>query len=494
MLGCLMKNPDLLFNERYPLCKDDFSPVELHKIIYCAIAKLAVKGAGIVTEVEIDNYVKDYPAKYEILQDGDWMGFVDTVRELSNSENYELYYNTVRKFSLLREMQKNGDSIVDYYDEMKSEESQNENLNKFTIEDIVRDIEVKSSHYRSKYDTNYTRAEMWAGEGFENVLDSFKETPAFGALVNSPYLTTLFQGWCRSHLLMRSAPSGMGKTRTAVGDLCMVSAQEMWSDEIGDFLVNSNFQGSSFYIHTEQKQETEIQPIFIACIANIPYHKIRKHDLTHEEELRVKKAAEILRASKIRLIDMPDFTISKLDSKIKECAVGHGCAYGVFDYIWDNNAAGRELKDMTGVSQRQDMLFLSIASQLKVMAENYNVGLYTMSQLNGNEKTNDIIDEACVFGSKAMKTKLDGGSIMLWPRKKELKLAEPYMRAKGFTGKIMPNMIDHVYKTRYGLLDKENIKVWSYLDKGTCRRTDLFCTDSFSNEYIKVPKPELEDF
>ena len=90
-----------------------------------------------------------------------------------------------------------------------------------------------------------------------------------------------------------------------------------------------------------------------------------------------------------------------------------------------------------------------------------------------------------------MKTKLDAGSIMLRPRAKEFKKAEPYSRAKGIGKQLQPNVIDHVYKTRYGTLDKENIKVWSYFDKGTCRRIDMFCTDSYTDEYIKVPKPDF---
>lgn len=838
-----MNNPELLFNEKYPLSKKDFKPVDLHYVIYRSIAKLASNGAGSITEIEIDNLVKNKPVEYEILQDSDWMGFVSTMKELANPENYELYYNTIRKFSLLRDMKENGEDIKRYYDELSSEEGQIENLNKFTIQDILDEVEIKANSYRNKYDATFTRAEMWAGEGFEGVLEGFKEAPAFGAIMPSPYLTTLYQGWCRSHLLMRSAPSGMGKalpnytiiptpigeqrvdeikigdylydrmgkptkvlnvfpqgkkqvyqvvfkdgrvaeccdehlwsyyyghkanklttktlkeiatspirvgeeyvirvpvneaiemqekeyfippyifglflgdgsfrrnednktfnysapndelvkviantmnwsykknseyncswtfktkdtnknlyvdnilveypdlinaysedkyipkeylegsidqrfdllnglldtdgsvggkgrisfsttsnkmaqdmltlcrslgfiptifqdkrtdkyssghcftiiikgspelksklfkytpkrvkieeylstkmrreannnnpiveiketskytemtcflvdneehlflmndyivthnTKAAIGDLCYTCAQEMWSDEIQDFIVNPNYQGAGFYIHTEQKQETEIQPNFIACIANVPYHKIRTHDLTSDEEARVKKAAEIMRNSRIRLIDMPDFTISKLDKKIKECAISFGCTYGVFDYIWDNNAAGAELKSHTGVGQRQDMLFLSIASQLKMMAETYDVGIYTMTQLNGNEKHNEIIDEACAFGSKAMKTKIDSGSIMLRPRVKEYKKAEPYMRAKGIGKQSKPNIIDHVYKTRYGTLDKENLKVWAYFDKGTCRRTDMFVTDSYTDEYIKVPKPDFD--
>ena len=77
-----MNNPDLIFSEKYPLSKKDFKPVDLHFVLYQAIAKLASCGAGAITEVEIDNLVRNYTASYEILQDSDWIGFVTTMKEL----------------------------------------------------------------------------------------------------------------------------------------------------------------------------------------------------------------------------------------------------------------------------------------------------------------------------------------------------------------------------------------------------------------------------
>ena len=87
--------------------------MDLHFVLYQAIAKLASCGAGAITEVEIDNLVRNYTASYEILQDSDWIGFVTTMKELASSENYELYYTTIRKFSLLRDMKSNGHNITD---------------------------------------------------------------------------------------------------------------------------------------------------------------------------------------------------------------------------------------------------------------------------------------------------------------------------------------------------------------------------------------------
>ena len=47
-----------------------------------------------------------------------------------------------------------------------------------------------------------------------------------------------------------------------------------------------------------------------------------------------------------------------------------------------------------------------------------------MTQLNGNEKTAEIIDESCLAGGKAVKNKLDAGCISLYPRKKEQKFSQ----------------------------------------------------------------------
>ena len=62
-------------------------------------------------------------------------------------------------------MKSNGHNITDYYDEALSEESQTEKLNQYTIQDILNEVELNANSYRNKYDTTFTRAEMWAGDG-----------------------------------------------------------------------------------------------------------------------------------------------------------------------------------------------------------------------------------------------------------------------------------------------------------------------------------------
>ena len=108
-----------------------------------------------------------------------------TVKELCSPESFELYYTTLRKFSLLRELKEDGYNIADYYDEMLDETEQMAKLNKWTIGEILTDIEFKSAKLRTKYDVKYVRNEIKAGENVAERLAAFKEQPSFGALFQS---------------------------------------------------------------------------------------------------------------------------------------------------------------------------------------------------------------------------------------------------------------------------------------------------------------------
>lgn len=489
LLGCLMKNTELLFNLNYPLSKYDFAPIPLHYVLFVVIVNLAKQGVHEVQPEEVDNFCAAFPAQLEILNDGNFIEFIATAKELSLIDNYEYYYNIIRKFSLLRKLQDNNIGVNEFYDELHESASQIESLDKISIQDILNKTEAKISALRTSYDINYTRDEMWAGEDTENLLDFFKQKPAFGALLSSGYLTTLYQGWCRGHLLLRSGSSGTGKTRLAVNDLCNVGVQEVWSNECSDFISNPNYQGPSFFIHTEMKTRNEINPLFLACVSGVNYRDIVNGNLSDHENKRVLKAGEILIQSQLKITDMPDFTIQSIERKIKENVENYGAAYGVFDYVQLQSSISTEFKSNNTLPPREDLVLKSVITELKSIAEKYNVGIMSMTQLNDNWKSSQFPDESCLSGSKAMKNKIDSGSIVLSTKDRliDFKEIEPMLHLKGLgtDNQIKPNIIEFVYKARYGLFADQKIKIWSYFDRGTMRRIDFFCTDA-NNLRIKV--------
>ena len=391
LLGCLMNNTQLLFNPSYPLTKADFDPEPVHRIIFVATCKLAEAGAGSVSEVEIDNYVKDYPAQYEILNDSNFLDFVPTVKELCSPESFELYYTTLRKFSLLRELKEDGYNIADYYDEMLDETEQMAKLNKWTIGEILTDIEFKSAKLRTKYDVKYVRNEIKAGENVAERLEAFKEQPSFGALFQSGYLSTIWNGWCRGHLGLRGAPSGVGKSRLAVADLTKVGAKEIWCPKVNDFIVNDNYQSPTLFVATEQDIETEVEPMFWSAVSGVEYRSIKNGLCTPDEEKRVIKAGEIIADSNLHITSMPNFNTKSLTRKIKEMVECEGIGYCVFDYMEQQGDISQEYREVVGSAGRQDQVLLYLATELKTMAEDMNVGILTSQQVANQQKTKLIL-------------------------------------------------------------------------------------------------------
>lgn len=486
LIGCLCNQPHLIRSGKYPLTREDFKPNLLHEHLYAVISNLAYKGLEEITEIEIDQFIQPYETTKDIIYDKDGLEFIQTVKQQALSGNIDLYYPVIRKFSLLRSARDKGMDITEIYDENKDKESQLANFNKYSIVDLINYFDNRVIELKKEYNANTVRKEMWLGDNFVKVLTTLKESPAMGAGLCSPYETAIFRGWQRGHLLMRSAPSSGGKTTRAIGDLCNVSIPYLWNSEQQAFVKNQNYQGKGFYIHTESDQEYEIQPKFMSYICDIPYHVILDGSFTPQEEKRMIEAVEMMEHS-IMLIDMPNFTIPLLRDTIKEMAITEHCCYGVFDYIQDNGIAGKTYKNETGTALRQDMVLLAIATDLKACAEDFNVGILTMSQLNGNEKINSIIDEACLSGSKAMKNKLDGGMICLSPTSGELEQTATLAVKRGKFGESpRPNQVTHIYKGRYNKYSP-NLKLFQHLDFATGRVYDMYVTDA-NNAPVHVDK------
>jgi hypothetical protein len=276
-----------------------------------------------------------------------------------------------------------------------------------------------------------------------------------------------------------------------------VCALSLWDDNKQAFVDNPNCQGSGLYINTEMDLELELTPCFLAYISNVPRHKSMdgRYDSKEEEE-RVDVAIKILRDSDIFLIDDPNFTLRSIEDNIKYYKETYNIQYMVFDYIQDNGCVGKEMHQTHDVIAR-DTIILNIASNLKVWARQYDIGIYSMTQLNGNEKTAEIIDEGCLSGGKAIKNKLDAGCISLYPRKKEQKFTEGLLahwlsqnRSGKFGEDFKPNIVLHNYKVRFSKYGV-GIKIYQYLDKSTGRCVDMFCTDAYDNP-INIDKTIIE--
>lgn len=116
------------------------------------------------------------------------------------------------------------------------------------------------------------------------------------------------------------------------------------------------------------------------------------------------------------------------------------------------------------------------STALKDLAVELNIFIMSSTQLNANGDDNSKIrNESSLSGSRSIINKADFGSIMARPTPEELDLLKDISTPGG----IIPNIVTDVYKNRGGQWTQ--IRIWSYFNLGTLKRTDLFVTDSRLN-------------
>lgn len=483
LLGILLNDVEKCLDSKYPLDKNDFKPVLIHKILFATIYNFATHGVKELDAMQIEEFLSNYPDQKAVYDDNNGSSFIDMIKELAENkvENIQWYWEDIRKHSILREYDKRDYPIKKIWDKDKSDEENERKLNECSIDDIINYFEKEQLEIRKKYAEINVAQDSLVGDGIDELLDEYEKSPMLGAGLASPMLNTLYRGWCKGHLILRGAPSSMGKTTFGIADMCNVCSVKVWDDESEQFIDNPYYQGKGAYIYTEQ-QLKEIKPRFLATIAHIPYNVILDGKFDKIQKERMREAGRIFRESETKIVKYPEFTATGLREKIKELSL-ENYEYVNHDYIWNNFYIISDMKKLTGNSAiRPDEALLHVADVLKTSAEEYDVAVATSMQLNGEQDNMDLVNEMCLSGSKAVKNKIDAGSIFMKPRKKEMskvdglisKWNEKYNPQK-FGNQIKPNAVSHVFKARYNRYGQD-IKIWHHINNSIGQITDMFAT------------------
>jgi replicative DNA helicase len=359
-----------------------------------------------------------------------------------------------------------------------------ENFDKLSIEDILKVYETKMIEIKDKFKTNGESKGIQAGSGAKDLLKRLQESPDIGVPLNSEMLTSIFRGSRKKKYYIRSSITGGGKTRHMVADACRLSATHLYDLKLKKWVEN-DFQEKTVVISTEMLFE-ELQTIAIAYISGVNEEKILYNDLTTDEREIVEKAAEILEKSPIWLEELPNFNVKDIEQTIEKNVILNGVEYVYFDYIHSSVKVFSEMSKSSGIGLREDQILLLMSIRLKEICNKYSVFLESATQLNGEWKEawnkGMVIDSTFIRGGKSIIDKADGAMIILPISKMEKKDIEEIMK-KGFLKQ--PNYVTHIFKNRGNRVDKA--KVFSYIDMGNMRITDLFVTNT-DNELITIKK------
>lgn len=400
-LGCIIQCPSLL--EEYRLEEEDFNVEPFYLIIFSCVYNLYNQGVNKIDCFAIDSMLSGYAKQYKIFEDNNGIDYCNEAVALAELDNFSYYYGRLKKFSYLRFLESRGTDSRIIYDstivEPSQQEKEMEKLDNLSIDDMIEMVECHIvTDAKMKFSSNSLSRGQLAGKGMRDLKERLKEEPEFGIPLQSPIMTTIFRGARKRKIYMRSASSGGGKTRTAIGDLCNFSIPWFYDLDQKKW-IHTGFSEPSLFVSTEL-EEDEVQTLIMSYVSGVNEEHIIDGNYDEGEEERVDQAIAYIESSPLYIEVINDFCIQDIVNIIKKYKREKGCYYFCFDYVHMSAKLINEVSSMgKGMKLREDQILFVFIDTLKNLCNQLGVFILTMSQLNGTYKDSPIKDETMLRGS-----------------------------------------------------------------------------------------------
>lgn len=489
VVGCIFNNPSLLdLEDKYTITDLDFAD-EFHKTVFGAIYKLHDLGAKEITLNSMEDFFSSRPKWQGIYKAGNGEKWLITAAENANFLTFDYYYNRLKKMSLLRGYESYGVDVSFLYDadnilDTNKKQIQEEWLDNATLVDIVNEVDKKIDDIRLNYvDDGFEEAEQ-AGEGILELIEKFKETPEVGVPLYGPLINTVTRGARLKKFYLRSAATGVGKSRSMIADACNIACNKIYDETFG--WISNGTSEPTLFIATEQDL-SEVQTMMLAFLSNVNEDHILYGRYDGDEEDRVREAAAILKKSPLYVETIADFSLQDIENKIKKNIRDHEVRYVFFDYIHTSMKILEEITRRSGgVKLREDNILFMLSNKLKDLCNIYGIFIMSATQLNGDFKDSDSPDQTLLRGAKAIADKIDYGSILLNVTQKDIDSLGKVLNNDIF---VKPTIKLSVYKNRRGRY--KGIYLWCKADLGTCRIEPMFAT-SYNYELLPMEDIKIE--
>ena len=231
----------------------------------------------------------------------------------------------------------------------------------------------------------------------------------------------------------------------------------------------------------------ELQTIMLAYLSGVDEAHIITGSYAAEELERVNYAVSIIdRYNEYFIIEeISEPNLTNVEATIKKYALMDEVKYVFFDYI---HSTASMINQFARSNIREDVVLMLMANQLKQLAKDYNVFIFSATQVNMGAMSNDdgeFKNETNIRSSKAIVDKADVGYVMSRISDKfwnsvmgELRKAarEGLIDATKLEDKNRPTHVLDIYKMRQGRY--KNVRIWTRIHLGTGYRKDLFMTTS----------------
>lgn len=483
VIGGIYLKPSLLdAKDKYFFNEEDFTQ-DFHKILFGSIYNLYTLGAKEITPATIEDYLSKKPKSLAVYKNYKGTEFLLSLQDNVQLAAFDYYYNRVKKMTLLRMYQNAGMNLSWLYDidnvlDVKKKQAQDDWFDNTSLQEMADIIDEKICNIRLKYVDDASESAIQAGDGVDDLLESLRQNPEIGYPLYGNIINTITKGARLKKFYLRSAATGVGKTRAMIADACYIACDELFDNEKKEWYQNGTAEPTLF-ISTEQEKD-EVQTMMIAFISDVDEDHIINGNYYAGEWERVVKAAAILKRSPLYIEQLPDFSLQDIENTIKKGIRDYGIRYLCFDYIHTSMKILSEVTSKTGVKGlREDNILFMMSIRLKDLCNEYGIFIMTATQLNADYTTAQQYDQNLLRGAKSIADKIDCGMIMLQTSQEDLESLKPLLEQ----GYEKPEIKISVYKNRRGRY--KDVLLWCKANRGTCKINPMFVTN-YQYELIEI--------
>ena len=385
VLGSLMQKPEIFSDvDKYCFDVDQFNN-PLDRYIYSAIFNLYVNGAEQIHVNDIDNYLQQNNYAKELLEKENGLSFLQDCETLSELNNFDYYYNKFKKINLVRALQMSKNDIDGVYCENVLDDrftEINENFERMSVQDILNKFKGKLEVLEKKYVINSLVEESSPAMTIRERVKSWKQQPEIGCMLQGEIFNTITRGGRKGKLYLRSAGSGVGKTRSMVGDACNLAYPIRYDPITRQWVETGNCE-KVLYIMTEQDTE-EIDTMIMVYLTG--YNEdVFTYGTFDENDPRVLAAMDIMEkySENMNYARIPDPCSSVVKNLIRRRYLQDGIENYFYDYIFSSPAMLNEYRDL-GV--REDVALRLFTTSLKNVTVELNIFMMTSTQISNDEE------------------------------------------------------------------------------------------------------------
>ena len=483
VIGCVYKTPQLLdYSDKYTFTEEDF-PDQFHKIVFGTIFKLHELGSERITINNVIDYLSSRPKSEQIFIKQKGEEWLLKAAENAETSAFDYYYNRVKKMTLLRAFDSYGIDVSDIYDpdnivDIKKKQLQEDQLDNSSLETIVQKVQDKIDQIMATYVDDEWGEAIQAGDGIESLIIDLEKSPEVGVPLYGPLINTVTRGARLKKFYLRSAPTGVGKTRGMIADACYIACNRIYDDVFG--WIKNGICEPTLYITTEQ-EKGEVQTMMLAFLSNVNEEHILNGKYEGDERERVFEAAKILHNSPLYIEILPDFSLQDVENKIKKNIRDHDVKYVFHDYIHTSLKILEEISRRSGgVKLREDSILFMLSIRLKDICNKYGIFIMSATQLNADYQTSETPDQNLLRGAKSIADKIDVGMVLLPASQDDVENLGQILTNNAFD---RPSLKLSIYKNRRGRY--KGIYLWCKADLGTCRVKPMFAT-TYNYEIIQI--------